>query len=120
MTNFSKRIALAALAAPVVFGLAACDTETANPPLRDVDQGWQCQPDDGLVHATGSVTNHSSKPSFYVVTVSFFADGVEFDHATATADGVAAGATAPVSASTGERPSGDVTCAVTDVERFKA
>jgi hypothetical protein len=114
-------VALAALALPLALGLGACDPdESTNPPTDDVDPGWTCVEEDGLVRSTGTVTNHSSKASFYLVTVTFSSDGVRLDSATASVDGVESGATAELSASADLSPSGDVSCVVSEVERFKA
>ena len=120
-TKTTKLVALAALALPLAFGLGACDPdESTNPPMDDVDPGWTCVEEDGLVRSEGSVTNHSSKASFYLVTVTFYADGARLDSSTASVDGVDSGATATLSASTDVPSHGDVSCVVSEVERFKA
>ena len=72
------------------------------------------------MRSTGSVTNHSSKASFYLVTVTFSSDGVRSDSATASVDGVESGATADLSASADVSPPATVSCEVSEVERFKA
>ena len=121
ITTTTKRLALAALALPLAFGLGACDPdESSNPPQDDVDAGWTCVAEDGLVRSEGSVTNHSSKPSFYLVTVTFSSEGEQFGSATASVDGVESGATAQLAASADVTPAGDLSCVVSEVERFKA
>ena len=108
------------LALLAVAGLG-CSAESAHPPIDDVSTSWTCEAGaDGLLRATGTVTNHSSKPSFYVVTVDFALDGRSFDSSTATADEVEPGETVRLEASVDDPPAGDHDCFVSDVERFKA
>ena len=120
MTKTTKLIALAGLALPLALGLTACDDESAHPPLDDVDSGWTCAHEDGVVRASGAVTNHSSKASFYAVTVSFSADGVQYATGSTTVDEVGPGRSARLEVTSDEEADGDLTCAVTEVERFKA
>src|SRR5688572_27540331 len=74
-----RRALLAAAAAGLLggcLGLVACDDgETAHPAKRDVDSGWTCTLDDDVVRASGTVTNHSSKTSSYLLEVDFLVDG---------------------------------------------
>lgn len=120
-TKKTKLVALAALALPLAFGLSGCDPDDGpNPPRADLDPGWTCVAEDGLVRSEGTVTNHSSKPSFYLVTVTFSSEGEQLDSVTASVDGVESGATATLSASADVSPHGDVSCVVSDVDRFKA
>ena len=120
-TKTTKLAALAALALPLVLGLSACDPdERTNPPQDDVDPGWTCSDEGALVRSSGSVTNHSSKTSFYLVTVTFSSNGERLGSATTSVDDVDADETADLSVSADVVPAGDISCEVSEVERFKA
>jgi hypothetical protein len=123
MTNSNRTnrwLAGSGLALLALCGLGCAD-ESANPPMADVDASFTCDSDaDGALRARGSVTNHSSKPSFYVVTIDFTVDGRSFESATGTVDDVAPGETAPIEVAAFEAPEGDLDCFVSDVDRFKA
>jgi hypothetical protein len=110
---------LAAILAASGFG---CSGEnTANPPLDDIDHPWACATgEDGVVRAEGTVTNRSSKPSSYVVTVEFTDDGEDLGSASASVDHVDPGETTELIVSSGETAHGDADCTVDDVARFKA
>ena len=107
-----------ALLAGASFGCSA--ENTANPPIDDVDTAWDCKVGaDGVLRAAGTVTNHSSKASFYMVTVDFALGGRSFDSVTTTADHVAPGESIRLEASVSDPPSGEHDCFVSGVERFK-
>lgn len=120
-TRTHRWLAGSGLALLVLAGLG-CDAEnTVHPPMDDVDPAWSCQIDaDGVLRAQGSVTNRSSKPSLYLVTVDFAVDGRSFDFVTESIDDVDPGETAEVYASAFDAPDGDADCVVSDVERFEA
>jgi hypothetical protein len=109
------------LALLVLTGLG-CDAEnTAHPPMDDVDPAWSCRADaHGVLRARGSVTNQSSKPSLYLVTVDFAIGGRAFDFVTERIDDVDPGETVEVEASVFDAPDGEPDCIVSDVERFEA
>jgi hypothetical protein len=102
--------------------LAACmDDESANPPLDDIDTGWACAPDPtGGVRAVGTVTNHSSTTSFYVIEIAIERGDEVLDEDSATIDEVAPGETARVDARVSDLDGSGASCTVTGVERFKA
>jgi len=104
------------------FGLSACeaDTETTHPPREDLDAGWTCAVDSGVIRAGGTITNHSSKTSFYVIDTEFCLDGHVVDHTSASIDDVEPGETARVETVSSEAVDDDVTCYVTSIDRFKA
>ena len=104
------------------FTFSACgDTnETTHPARSDVDAGWTCGVDDGVVRASGTITNHSSKTSFYIVETDFRLDGNVVDHRSTTVDRVEPGETARVETVSSDVVDDDVTCHVTGVDRFKA
>jgi hypothetical protein len=105
----------------LIMGGLGCTDESAHPPMDDVDPAWTCSTEaDGVVRATGSVTNHSSKSSFYIVTIDFAISGRSFGSATSTVDEVAPGETVVLEAAARDAPTGEPTCVVSDVERFKA
>ncbi len=108
-----------ALLAAVSLGCSA--ENSAHPPIDDIGSSWECGTGtDGVLRAAGTVTNHSSQLSFYLVTVDFALDGHSFDSATTTADGVAPGETVRVEASISDPPAGDHDCFVSDIDRYKA
>ena len=108
-----------ALLAAVSLGCSA--ENTAHPPTDDIGRLVGVR-DRNRRRASrpGTVTNHSSKPSFYLVTVDFALDGHSFDSATTTADGVAPGETVRLEASISDPPAGDHDCFVSDIDRYKA
>jgi hypothetical protein len=112
-------ISAASLAAEVI------DGETTHPPTKDVDGGWSCSVDAEVVRASGSITNHSSKTSFYMVEVEFRVGGDVVEQRGASIDDVEPGETALVEVTTSlaelrRHGSGAITCEVGDVDRFKA
>jgi hypothetical protein len=115
-------IAGAAVALVACFTLSACevDAETSHPPREDVDAGWTCSVDDDVVRARGTITNHSTKASFYIVETEFRLDGHVVDHRTASVDDVEPGETARVETVSSDVVDDGVTCHVTSVDRFKA
>ena len=112
----------AAIALIACFALSACDVEggTSHPPRNDVNPGWTCQVERGRVRSSGTITNQSSKTSFYVIDVEFRLDGRVVDHSTAGIDDVDPGETAYVETSSSDVVDGDVTCHVASVDRFEA
>ena len=92
-----------------------------SPPQADLNSDTECVLDTlGWVTAQGTLTNHSSETSFYMIHVSFNDEaGVRFGEAPAVHNDVRAGetvrwdATAPESA-----PAGPWTCEVVSIERF--
>jgi hypothetical protein len=115
-------IAGVAVALLACFTLSACedDNATTHPPGDDVDAGWTCQVDDDVARASGTVTNHSSKTSFYIVETEFRVDGNLVDRRSATVDEVEPGETARIEMVSSNVVGDDVTCALTRVDRFKA
>ena len=120
-TRTHRWLAGSGLALLALTGLG-CDAEnTAHPPMDDVDPVWSCHAGvDGVVRAQGSVTNRSSKPSFYLVTVDFAVGGRSFQSVTESIDDVEPGETVEVEASVLDAPEGEPACFVSDVDRFKA
>jgi hypothetical protein len=120
-THLHRWLAGSGLVLLAAAGLGCSAESSTHPPMDDVDPPWTCQADDdGVVRAQGSVTNRSSKTSFYIVTVDFAVAGRSFDSVTETVDDVAPGETVEVEASAFDAPDGKPACAVSDVERFKA
>jgi hypothetical protein len=112
--------AVAAGALAACFALSACevDAETAHPPRDDVAD-WSCAVEPDVVRASGTITNHSSKASFYIVETEFRLDGRVVDHRSTSIDDVEPGETARFETSS-DVVDDNVTCLVTSVERFKA
>src|SRR5262245_28793005 len=74
--------------------LTGCLDESANPPMHDVDPGWECIPDaGGGVRSVGTVTNHSSKTSFYVIDLAVERGDDTLARSSASVDGVEPGET---------------------------
>ncbi len=115
-------IAGAAVALIACFTLSACevDAETSHSPRDDVDAGWTCSVDDDVVRASGTITNHSTKASFYVIDTEFRFDGHVVDHRSTSVDDVEPGETARVETVSSDVVDDDVTCHVISVDRFKA
>ncbi len=114
--------AFAAGALAACFALSACevDTETTHPPRDDVDSSLSCDVEPGLVRATGTITNHSSKASFYIVETEFRLGGRVVDHRSTSIDDVEPGETARFETVSSDVVDDNVTCLVTSVERFEA
>jgi hypothetical protein len=75
----------------------------------------------GFMVADIEITNHSSKRSNYILTVSFQEAGSETASSSAFLDNLAPDATGTATATTGTTPTGtDFTCQVDDVQRFSA
>lgn len=103
-----------------VAALSACDGATSHPPADDIDPGWTCVASGDAVHAVGTITNHSSKTSFYVVDVEFRV-GNEVALRSGSVDGVAPGQTVTVGITAdGLHTPDDATCNVSEVTRLKA
>ena len=102
--------------------MAACedDTGTSHPAHEDLDAGWTCNVEDGLVRASGTITNHSSKSSFYILETEFRLDGHVVDRRSASVDDLEPGRTARVETASSDVVDDKVTCHVAIVERFKA
>ena len=111
-------VGLAAITASVLaFG---CDSETTHPPRNDIDTGWTCQIHDGVARTGGTITNHSSKSSFYMIDIAFRVDGETVATRSASIDDVGPGETTRVESVASDVHDPKVTCHVTNVERFKA
>ncbi len=72
------------------------------------------------MRSSGTITNQSSKPSFYVIDVEFRLDGRVVDHSSVGIDDVDPGETARVETSSSDVVDDDVTCHVVNVDRFEA
>jgi hypothetical protein len=126
-TNTSKArrrhlLIAAAVAISAGAGLTACerDTDTAHPARDDVDAGWTCSVDSDVVRASGTITNHSTKTSFYIVETEFRLDGHVVDHRSTSVDDVEPGETVRIETASSDVVDDDVTCQVISVDRFKA
>ncbi|MEO8694061.1 MAG: hypothetical protein ABI658_11125 [Acidimicrobiales bacterium] len=113
----------------MLFGLAAlsasafaigCDDETTHPPRSDIDAGWTCDAQSGIARYGGTITNHSSKTSFYMIEIAFRVDGETVAKRSASVDEVGPGETTSVESVASDVRATKVTCHVTGVERFKA
>jgi hypothetical protein len=117
-----------AVVVPAIVGalaLTGCLDESANPPMHDVDAGWECIPDaGGGVRSVGTVTNHSSKTSFYVIDLAVEVGGDTWARGSASVDGVEPGETVRIDTliddDDDEIDLTDAECTVTSVDRFKA
>jgi hypothetical protein len=99
--------------------MGACTDESAHPPKNDVDSGWTCTTEGGVARTAGTITNHSSKTSFYQLDIEFRVDGQVVDERGASIDGVEPGETTRVEV-VSDDAHGAVTCHIADVARFKA
>jgi hypothetical protein len=107
------------LLAPLV-ALAAC-TDPSEKGLEDVDPEIACaSATDGVVRATGSLTNHSSSTSSYFVDIEFFVGDRSIDTRTAVVEGVAPGDTVPVEVTVRDAPPGPARCELVSADRMKA
>jgi hypothetical protein len=100
------------------------DTKSNNDthaPPNDIDKGWQCTTDElGFMTAKGTLTNHSSGESNYMIEVRFtdsagtqIATGADF------ANNVAPGTKATWEANSLKKaPAGGSHCKITDVNRY--
>ena len=113
----------------ILFGLAAftasalaigCDDESTHPPRSDIDAGWTCAAQSGIARYGGTITNHSSKTSFYMIEIAFRVDGETVAKRSASVDEVGPGETTRVESVASGVDDPAVTCHVTGVERFKA
>jgi hypothetical protein len=121
--NTSPHHVISGIAVAVIacFTFSACETGSATHPAHDdLDAGWTCDVDADVVRASGTITNHSSKTSFYIVETEFRLDGAVIDHRSASIDDVEPGETARVVTVSSDVVDDDVTCHVTSVDRFKA
>jgi hypothetical protein len=101
-------------------GIETDSGNTENPPPEDIDAGWECTIDRvGWSTAQGTLTNHSSGMSNYMVEVSF-TDSARVHYASGTAfvNNVAAGAQGEWEANslTDARPG--TTCTIVSVDRY--
>ena len=119
-TRIHRWLAGSGLALIALGGLGCSGDSTTHAAVDDLDSNWSCTTESGVAKARGSVTNHSSEPSFYIVTVDFRAEGRRFESTAHSRDGVAPGETADIEVAVADAPAGDVECAVRDIERFKA
>jgi hypothetical protein len=122
MTRTQRWLTAAGLGLVVAAGASACSTQnTAHRPIDDVNTGWTCQTGaDGITRSAGSVTNHSSKPSFYLLTVEFGVDGRPATRATGSLEELAPGATGRLEVAADQVPSGPLSCRVAEIERLRA
>ena len=97
-----------------------CDDESTHPPRSDIDAGWTCDAQTGMARYGGTITNHSSKASFYMIDIAFRVEGETVAKRSASVDDVGPGATTRVESVASEVHDPKVTCHVTNVERFKA
>jgi hypothetical protein len=117
------RPAVLAVALVGTFGLTSCMGESANPPAHDIDPGWQCVADPaGGVRSTGTVTNHSSKTSFYVIDLEVKRGKEVVASGSVSVDGVESGETVRIDTllDDGNVQFEGSACTVTNIERFKA
>jgi hypothetical protein len=98
----------------------ACEDESAHPPLDDIDAGWTCTHEAGLVRTAGTITNHSSKTSFYLIDIEFRDNGKVVANRGASVDGVGPGQTTQVESVAAVTDATDISCHVKSVDRFKA
>jgi hypothetical protein len=106
------------LTAPAV---ATASGNTDNPPPEDVQLG-ECTTDQYLgPKATGTLTNHSSKLSNYMISANFTdSAGVIVAHATGLANNIPAGVTATWEALSFAFDVEFADCTIVKVERFSA
>lgn len=99
----------------------ANSANSAHPPVRDL-QLTSCQASDSgnPPHAGGTLTNHSSKASHYIITVEFDQGTTRVGGGTAVQDALAPGSTTDWSAKSDSEATGPVTCKVVSVNRFAA
>jgi hypothetical protein len=116
------RSLIAAAAALASLGvLSACEGETSHPAANDLNSGWTCVTTDNSVHASGTITNHSSQASFYNIEVEFRSDSGEVTERSTSIDGVEPGETVTIGVVADQFGGGsEVTCRVSDVTRLKA
>lgn len=102
-------------------GPESISDNASNPPQADLNGDTECAVDDlGWVTARGTLTNHSSQTSSYIIHLSFN-DGaaVRFAEAPAFHNDVRAGETVRWDAPTFTRPAeGAWTCEVVSIERY--
>ena len=91
---------------------------TENPPAGDVALTTCDGGDYGLTTAGLVITNNSSEPSTYFVTVEFVAGGVRYGEGFASSSAVAPGQQVELDALGADDLRPDTTCNVTQVERF--
>lgn len=95
---------------------------TENPPTDDVELA-ECGPGVGnvggnFIGAAGTITNHSSEPSDYMITVEFTADGTRYTESFSSASAIAPNQSAEWSALTVDEARPNTECNITSVERF--
>jgi hypothetical protein len=121
-THRLRRLLLPGALGLVVLAGTSCDLDDVgegsaeHPADEDVNE-WRCRSDaDGDVHAVGSVTNHSSGTSEYLLTLDYGEEG----EATTIVQDVDAGETRVVSLTIDDADEPATDCDVVDVERYSA
>lgn len=98
-------------------GVQSSSGNTENPPPDDVEVTG-CDVDAaGWVRASGTIVNHSSKPSTYFIQVEFVAGGTRFAEGIASSSTVAPDQTVEWEASGVTEPRDGFECKVISVER---
>jgi len=106
-------------------GIETGSTDVDHPPQRDIRLG-ACEFDpDGGVQASGTLTNWTSEPSDYRISLSFLegnggTQGTEFGATVVTVEGVESHATTNWAASVPTRPQGTYTCRVVRIDRWNS
>jgi hypothetical protein len=121
-TRRIRRLLLPAALGLVVLAGTSCDLDdvgegSAEHPADEDVNDWACRNDaDGDVHALGSVTNHSSGTSDYLITLDY---GDEAETTTIVEE-VDAGETRVVSTTVDDADERATDCDVVEVERFSS
>jgi len=91
-----------------------------NPPQKDISaENMTCTTDSsGSMKASGTVTNHSSKNSVYVITISFRRNGTEVGAGSDFLPSVGAGETANWTANSAVEADGTFTCRIVEIDRL--
>jgi len=116
-----RTLGFLAATAGAVAVLGGCSTDvTAHPPDADVPEPLSCEiAADGALRATGDVTNHSSKASFYLIEVAFTDEGTVLEQRMVTVDSVEPGSTVGFEAVLPDAPRG-ADCRLDGVDRLAA
>lgn len=112
---------VSATAAPATSIPESVSDNTTNPPQADLNGDTECTLDEiGWVTAQGTLTNHSSETSSYLIHVSFNDEaGIRFHEASAFHNDVRSSETVRWAAFPPHRaPEGPWTCEVVSIERF--
>jgi len=93
-----------------------------HPPQDDVfPDAMKCTTDsDGNMQATGTLTNHSSETSFYIITVVFKQNGAQVSDGVDTVSNVDAGGDATWTVNTATPAGTSFSCRISEVERSSA